>query len=116
MPEVNGFIYDGFPRTQPQANALDDLLNETGQSISILLSLDVPEQEIVKRILNRGLSSGRTDDNDESIIRKRIQVYLKETSIVFEHYACTGKSKSINGIGSIEEIFERLCMHLDLLC
>jgi len=114
-PHAEGFIYDGFPRTIAQANALDEMLNERNESINILLSLDVPEEEIVKRILNRGISSGRPDDNDENIIRKRIHVYLQETAVVFEHYAILHKSKAINGIGSIEEIFGRLCKHLDQL-
>ena len=81
----------------------------------MLLSLEVQEEEIVKRILNRGISSGRPDDNDEPIIRKRIQVYLKETAVVFEHYADEHKSKKINGLGSIDEIFQRLCKNIDLL-
>lgn len=116
LQQVSGFIYDGFPRTSPQADALDCLLEESNQSIDLLLSLQVPEDEIVKRILNRGKTSGRPDDNDEAIIRKRIQVYLDETSIVFEHYAKTGKSKHINGMGTIDEIFERLCHELDQIC
>ncbi len=116
MKDASGFIYDGFPRTIAQANALDDMLKENNESISILLSLEVPEEEIIARILLRGMNSGRPDDNDESIIRKRIQVYLKETAVVFEHYAIHGKSKTINGIGNIEEIFGRLCNHLDPLC
>lgn len=116
IPDVRGFIFDGFPRTQPQANALDELLKESGHKITILLSLEVPEEEIVKRILNRGISSGRPDDNDEQIIRKRIQVYLEETSVVYDHYACFNVSHSINGIGTIDEIFERLSAHIDPLC
>jgi len=116
LQQVSGFIYDGFPRTSPQADALDCLLQESNQSIDLLLSLQVPEDEIVKRILNRGKTSGRSDDNDETIIRKRIQVYLDETSIVFEHYARMGKSKHIDGMGTIDEIFERLCAELDPIC
>ncbi|HEX5625923.1 MAG TPA: adenylate kinase [Saprospiraceae bacterium] len=116
MSEVNGFIYDGFPRTQAQAEALDRMLAGKGETISLLLSLEVPEEEIVKRILNRSLTSGRPDDSDETIIRKRIQVYLKETSVVFDHYACADKSKHVDGLGSIEEIFNRLSSHIDPLC
>lgn len=116
MPDADGFIYDGFPRTIAQANALDDMLQQDNESITILLSLEVPEEEIVKRILIRGKSSGRPDDNDESIIRKRIQVYLKETAAVYNHYDKFQKSKTINGMGSIEEIFNRLCAHIDPVC
>lgn len=116
VPDARGFIYDGFPRTIAQANALDEMLKEDNESIDVLLSLEVPEEEIVKRILNRGISSGRSDDNDESIIRKRIQVYSEETAAVFEHYMHDNKSKKIDGIGIIEDIFERLCKHIDPLC
>ncbi len=116
LPDVKGFIYDGFPRTSPQAQALDAMLCEKNEEIGILLSLEVPEQEIIARILNRGLSSGRPDDNDEQIIRKRIQVYLSETAIVFDHYNTLGKSFKVDGVGSIEDIFERLCAHIDRIC
>ncbi len=116
MPDVKGVIYDGFPRTAPQALALDNMLCEKNEEIGILLSLEVPEEEIISRILNRGLSSGRPDDNDEAIIRKRIQVYLSETAIVFEHYHKSGKSFKVDGVGSIDEIFDRLCAHVDRIC
>ncbi len=115
VPDNRGIIYDGFPRTIAQAEALDQMLAEDNEGIDLLLSLDVPEQEIVKRILERGKSSGRSDDNDESIIRARIQVYKNETAVVFEHYQCYNKSKSVNGLGNIEEIFDRLCKHIDPL-
>ncbi len=114
-PDVKGFIFDGFPRTTPQAEALDNLLCDKDQEISILLSLDVDDEEIVKRLLNRGITSGRADDNDESIIRNRIEVYKKETSPVFEFYEATGKSKKVEGVGSIDEIFDRLSAEIDAL-
>jgi adenylate kinase len=112
-PEANGFIFDGFPRTIPQAEALDTLLTGKGTSISGLIALDVSEQEIVNRILNRGKTSGRLDDNDEGIIRNRIAVYEQETAPVFDHYAQSGKSWKIDGMGSIDEIFARLCARID---
>ncbi len=112
-PEAQGYIFDGFPRTIPQAQALDALLAERGQHITQLLMLDVPEDEIVRRILERGKTSGRADDNDEAIIRSRYEVYLKETSPVFDFYAASGKSLKIPGVGAIEEIFERLCAAID---
>jgi adenylate kinase len=112
-PDVPGYIFDGFPRNINQSEALDEILKEKGESVSILLSLDVDDEEIVKRILNRGKTSGRTDDNDESIIRNRIEVYKSETTPVFDFYAKSNKSKMINGIGSIEEIFSRLCTEID---
>jgi len=112
-PDAPGFIFDGFPRTIPQAEALDQLLQEKDTAVSGLLSLQVDDEEIVKRIKLRGASSGRTDDTDEEIIRNRISVYKSETSPVFDYYALQGKSHAVQGIGSIEEIFDRLCAHLD---
>ncbi len=112
-PDVPGYIFDGFPRNINQSEALDEILKEKGEAVSKLLSLDVDDEEIVKRILNRGKTSGRSDDNDESIIRNRIEVYKSETTPVFDYYAKTKKSKMINGIGSIEEIFGRLCKEID---
>ncbi len=112
-PEAKGFIFDGFPRTIPQAEALDKLLDEMGTRVSGLIALDVDEEEITRRILERGKTSGRTDDNDERIVRNRIKVYKSETSQVFGYYAAQGKSHSIEGVGSIAEIFERLCATVD---
>lgn len=114
-PEAKGFIFDGFPRTVAQARALDAMLEEEGQEVSALVALEVNDEEIVARILNRGKSSGRADDNDESIIRNRIAVYNRETAPVFDYYAQTGKTKLIDGIGSIVEIFGRLCAAVDAL-
>jgi adenylate kinase len=114
-PDVKGFIFDGFPRTIPQAEALDTLLKEMNQSVTALIALKVEENEIVKRLLNRGKTSGRADDNDESIIRNRMQVYEKETSVVYDYYATFDKSMSIHGVGSVEDIFEVLCQKIDHL-
>lgn len=114
-PKSNGFIFDGFPRTVAQANALDAMLTEKGQEVAALIALEVDDDEIVARILNRGKTSGRADDNDESIIRNRIDVYNRETTPVFDYYAQTGKTKRINGIGSIEDIFGRLRHEIDQL-
>lgn len=114
-PGVAGFIFDGFPRTTPQAKALDELLFEKKQEVAKLIELDVNDEELVKRLLNRGKTSGRSDDVDEFIIRNRIEVYKKETTPVFDFYAQKGKSKKINGVGSIEAIFSRLCDEIDHL-
>ena len=108
-PSVKGIIFDGFPRTVAQAEALDQLLDDIGTSVSLLTALDVPDEELSGRLLLRGETSGRSDDRDESIIRKRIEVYKNETSPVFDYYAEEGKSLKINGVGSIEDIFGRLC-------
>ena len=114
-PHVKGFIFDGFPRTTPQAEALDELLAEVGESISGLIELSVDENEIVKRVLLRGKTSGRADDNDESIIRKRINVYRSETTPVADYYGQFGKSHKIQGVGSIDDIFNNLCHTIDSL-
>lgn len=112
-PEARGFIFDGFPRTIAQAKALNDLLAEKGTSVIALVALKVDDAEIIQRIKLRGATSGRSDDSDENIIRNRITVYKNETSPVFDFYAAKGKSHSINGIGSIDEIFERLSAAID---
>ena len=87
---VNGYIFDGFPRTIPQAEALNILLGEENTSIGALIALDVDDEEIVKRLLERGKTSGRADDTDESIIRNRINVYKNETTPVYDYYKETG--------------------------
>lgn len=107
-PDARGFIFDGFPRTIRQAEALDALLAGNGTSVSALVALQVDDEEIVQRIKLRGATSGRPDDSDESIIRNRIDVYKSETTPVFDYYAQSGKSHSVNGVGSIGEIFQRL--------
>lgn len=114
-PDARGFIFDGFPRTVAQAEALDELLEEKGTAVSALLSLAVSDEEITQRILLRGETSGRADDNDEEIIRNRIEVYKNETTPVFDYYAKAGKAQMIDGMGSIEEIFDRLCAAIDAL-
>lgn len=114
-PDVHGYIFDGFPRTTAQAAALDDLLSELDQEISGLIMLEVSDQEIVDRLLERGKTSGRADDQDESIIRNRIQVYRDETSPVYDFYAEQNKAQKVNGLGQIEEIADRLRQAIDQL-
>ncbi|MBK8556549.1 MAG: adenylate kinase [Lewinellaceae bacterium] len=108
-PEASGFIFDGFPRTIPQAEALDRLLAESNNSVDGLIALQVDDEEIVGRIKLRGKTSGRPDDNDESIIRNRIAVYKSETSPVYHYYEQKNKSYSIEGVGTIDNIFDRIC-------
>ncbi|MEX1189372.1 MAG: adenylate kinase [Bacteroidia bacterium] len=103
-----GFIFDGFPRTIPQAEALDSLLEEYGESITAMLSLQVPEQELVKRLLLRGKDSGRNDDKDETIIQNRIKEYNTKTAPVASYFEKQNKLKIINGVGSIDQIAESL--------
>lgn len=112
-PLVKGFIFDGFPRTVAQAQALDSFLAGHGQSITCLLELVVEEDEIVKRVLLRGKTSGRADDNDETTVRKRISVYKTETSPVAEYYGTQNKAMKVKGLGSIDDIFNDLCNCID---
>ena len=106
---ANGFIFDGFPRTTAQAEALDIMLNKKDTPISMMLALEVEEKELIKRLLLRGKGSGRVDDQDQSIIENRINVYNAETSPVKDFYAAQNKFTGIQGMGSINEIFDRLC-------
>lgn len=107
--EARGFLFDGFPRTVAQAKALDKLLELKKTSIASVLALEVNEEELVKRLLNRGKTSGRSDDTDEAVIRKRFSVYMNETSPVAEHYRKPKKFQPVKGEGSVNEIFDRLC-------
>jgi adenylate kinase len=110
---VNGYIFDGFPRTVAQAKALDKLMNRKGTPISGMIALEVPREELIKRLLNRGLTSGRTDDQDEAKINNRIEVYENETTPVIDHYQQQGKFHSIKGVGSIEDIFNNISKVID---
>ncbi len=107
-PGVPGYIFDGFPRTTAQAIALDDLLAEKSQAVDQLILLEVIDDEIVDRLLKRGEDSGRADDQDESIIRNRIEVFKAQTSPVFAFYQERNLSTTVPGIGSITEIAGRL--------
>jgi len=112
-PEAHGFIFDGFPRNSAQSEALDEFLKTKASEVTALIALDVDDEEIVKRILNRGKTSGRSDDNDETIIRNRIEVYKSETTPVYDYYDQQCKSHQVSGIGTIEEIFDRLTSSID---
>ncbi|MFB9864447.1 adenylate kinase [Rufibacter immobilis] len=107
--EVAGFIFDGFPRTVPQAEALDQLLEKYDQGISCMIALQVAEEELVKRLLLRGQTSGRPDDADETLIQKRVQEYNTKTAPVADYYAKQGKFYAVDGIGEIDEIFAKSC-------
>ena len=108
-----GFIFDGFPRTESQAAALDNFLESKGTSVTTMLALDVPEEELRKRLTARAETSGRPDDADPAVIQKRIDVYNAETRPVLDYYQKQDKAKLINGVGSIEEITERLYSAID---
>ncbi len=108
-PNAKGFIFDGFPRTQAQAVALDDLLQKKGTAISAMLALEVDNEELIKRLLLRGKESGRADDQNEDIIRNRVNEYNNKTLPLKKYYSEQAKFHSIHGIGSVDGIFNELC-------
>lgn len=114
-PGVEGFLFDGFPRTAIQAEALDKLLAEKDTCIDVMIALDVSEHELIHRLLKRGETSGRADDDNEQVIRARIVEYHKKTAAVADHYKKADKVVLIKGEGSVEEIFGRLSAEIDLL-
>ena len=114
-PDAKGFIFDGFPRTTAQADALDGFLAGKGQAISAMLALEVPEQELKVRLAKRAETSGRADDADPNVIQKRIDVYNSETAPVAKHYQGQGKYHGIMGLGDVEAIFDRLRAAIDSL-
>jgi len=111
--EAKGFIFDGFPRTVTQAEALDELLQKNNTTINGMIALQVDEKELTKRLLLRGKTSGRADDQDESLIRKRVQEYENKTAPVAAYYDRKRKYTPINGIGKIEDIFENIYKEID---
>jgi|SRR5690554_6299560 adenylate kinase len=111
---AKGFLFDGFPRTVAQAEALDALLAEKSAEINMMIALEVSEEELIKRLLNRGKTSGRSDDVNTDIIKARIQEYLDKTTPVADYYQKSGKVKNVKGEGSVEEIFNSLCQEIDL--
>lgn len=112
-PAAKGFIFDGFPRTLAQAEALDKLLQRRNAPIIATLALEVDNEELTKRILLRGQSSGRADDQDEATVRKRVQVYTTQTAPLKDYYKKQGKLHPVNGIGEIEDIFHSLCEEIE---
>ncbi len=114
-PDANGFIFDGFPRTEAQADALDNLLTEKGTSITQMLSLNVDDEELIRRLLIRGQKSGRPDDANPVVIRKRIEEYNAKTAPLINYYKQQDKFTSISGEGSVDEIFSNLCDAIERL-
>ncbi len=112
-PNANGFLFDGFPRTQAQAEALDKLLDLNKTAINAVLFLQVNEEELIQRLIKRAETSGRSDDANPEIQRKRQDVYKKETLPVAEYYQNFKKVVEISGEGSVDEIFDRLCTQID---
>jgi adenylate kinase len=111
--DVNGFLFDGFPRTTAQAEALDKLLDFNKTSIGAVLFLQVPEEELISRMVNRAKTSGRSDDADENVQRKRLEVYSRDTLPVANHYRKSDKVVEIEGVGSVDDIFTSLSTVID---
>lgn len=112
-PGAKGFLFDGFPRTSVQAEALDKLLELKKSGIEMMLALDVSEEELIKRLVKRGETSGRSDDNNHQVIKARIVEYHNKTAPVAEYYGRQNKVVMIKGEGSVDEIFDRLCAEID---
>lgn len=108
-----GCIFDGFPRTTAQAEVFDKMLSECGSQVDVMIYMDVPEEELIKRILLRGKDSGRADDASEDIIRNRIEVYRAQTAVVADHYAKQNRYVGVDGFGTMDEVFARLCEVID---
>lgn len=110
---VNGFLFDGFPRTKAQAEALDALMQSHATEIHVVLALDVPEDELIQRMIGRAKTSGRSDDADPEVQKKRIAIYRNETLAVADHYKMFNKVVHLNGLGTIDEVFSSLCKEID---
>ena len=113
--DVYGFIFDGFPRTIPQAEALDELMSSLGHEINGLIALDVEDQEIINRLQERAKIEGRADDANVETVKNRIEVYKQNTAPVFGYYEQFNKSVKIDGLGQLDEVFQRICDKLDSL-
>lgn len=112
--EHKGIIFDGFPRTIPQAEALKSMLSERGHKIAAMVELDVPEAELMTRLVKRGQESGRSDDNEETI-KKRLDVYHNQTAPLIEWYEKEGIHHHIDGLGELQRIFGDICSVIDSL-
>ena len=111
--DAKGCIFDGFPRTTVQAEGFDKILAKHGLKVDIMVDIHVPEEELVRRILLRGKESGRADDASEEVIRDRLKVYHDQTAVVSDFYAAQGKYASVDGIGTIDEVFDRIAGIVD---
>jgi adenylate kinase len=112
--DSKGFIFDGFPRTTAQAQALDKLLTKKNTAITLMLALEVDDEELTKRLLLRGKASGRADDQNQEIILNRIKEYNNKTAPLKNYYTAQSKFQSVQGVGTIDEIFENLCKKINV--
>ncbi|MBQ2418711.1 MAG: adenylate kinase [Alistipes sp.] len=110
---IKGTIFDGFPRTTAQAEAFDKLLESMGDSVDIMIYMDVPEEELVQRILLRGKVSGRADDASEDVIRNRIEIYNQQTAVVADYYRQQGKYVAVPSLGTIDQVFNRIAAEIE---
>ncbi len=110
---VRGNIFDGFPRTIPQAVAFDEMLKASGLEVTLMVFLDVPDDELLDRILIRGRESGRADDSDIEVIKNRIRVYKEQTAVVADFYGGQQKYHPVYGLGTVDEVFERIVGVID---
>ena len=110
---IKGTIFDGFPRTTAQAEAFDKLLESMGDSVDVMIYMDVPEEELVQRILLRGKVSGRADDASEDVIRNRIEIYNQQTAVVADYYRQQGKYVAVPSLGTIDEVFDRIAAEIE---
>ncbi len=113
--DARGCIFDGFPRTTVQAEEFDRILADSGLKVDIMVDIQVPEEELVRRILLRGKDSGRADDASEEVIRGRLDVYHRQTAVVSDFYAAQGKYASVDGLGTMDEVFGRIAALIDAL-
>ncbi len=104
---TRGLLFDGFPRTLAQAKALDRLLDDLGETVDVVIALEVPEEELIRRLMGRARQEGRADDS-EAVIRKRFEEYRRKTAPVLDYYEVQGKLHPINGVGTVEEVFDRI--------
>ena len=109
----NGFIFDGFPRTTFQAEIFSGILSKYGGDVNVMISLELEENALVERLMNRSRESGRPDDSKEEIIRKRIEIYNQRTAHIKDYYKSLGKFESVNGIGEIDVIFDKICTTIE---
>ena len=110
---IKGTIFDGFPRTTAQAEAFDKLMESMGDSVDVMIYMDVPEEELVQRILLRGKVSGRADDASEDVIRNRIEIYNQQTAVVADYYRAQGKYVAVPSLGTIDEVFNRIAAEIE---
>ncbi len=110
---VKGNIFDGFPRTIPQAEAFDQMLKANGMEVTLMVFLDVPDDELIDRILIRGRDSGRADDSDVEVIKNRIRIYKEQTAVVADFYGGQQKYHPVYGLGTVDEVFSRIVEVLD---